>query len=354
MGASQKSFSRKEDVMPGRLGHNPPILMAVACAGLLASCGDDAAAPIPPRYTIALAIPATAAEGDGLVACVVDIAPAPDTGTTVEVTLASDDAAAAVPTTVTVTDTGTAGFDITVRAINATYEGDIDAIVTATGPDCSPDLAMITVTDDELGVVVVTIPNGLATEGDADLTTCTVDVLPPPTGSDTVEVNIGVNSGYIIVLDPTVTVDSSGPAAFGLSFRADNDVYENDIHATVTGMSASYENGTDTITLTDDELGTVDVWVTASATEGDASVSCTVTVTPAPDSGSVAVTLSSGSSSDAAPAVGSVDVDASGTASFDLDIRTDNATSEGDVNVTIRGQSTDYEGGEDTIWVQDD
>jgi hypothetical protein len=331
--------------------------MAVACAGLLATCGDDEAAPIPPRYTITLAVPATAGEGDGPVACVIDIAPAPDAGTTIDIALASDDAAAAVPNTVTVTGAGTAGFNTTVRAANATYEGDVGATITATGPDCSPDLAMIAVTDDEVGTVIVTIPSASATEGDADLTTCTVNVFPAPTGSDTVDVGIVVNSGYIVPLDATVTVGSSGPAAFGLSFRADNDVYEPDSHATVTGSSPAYESGTDTITLTDNELGAVNITVPDSATEGDAGVQGTIDIF-APgvaDGADVSVSLNSTDTSAAdVPATVAVTITAgTGNGIFGITIRPENITVEPGALVTITGSSTGYEEGSEAITVYD-
>jgi hypothetical protein len=334
-----------------------PVLAVVACAGLLASCGDDAAAPIPPKYTITLTVPATANEGDGTVASTVDIAPAPDTGTTVDVALSSDAPGNAdVPAAVTVTDTGTAGFNITLRADDDIYQDAVDVIITATGPDCTPDLGMISLADDQAGRIIVTIPLDTAAEGDADLATCTVDVYPALTGSDTVDVTIGSDKADVVVLDTTVTVDSSGPAIFRLSFRADNATYEADALATILGYGPNHADGTDTITVTDDELGQITVTVPATATEGAGTLAAagTVTVTPAPTSGTVTVDLGSIFPTDAVPAVASVDVGVSGTANFDIDIRTDNATYEADVDALFRAQSTGYVEGQDTITVQDD
>ncbi len=350
--------------MSVHLGRSMSILAVVACAGLLASCGGDSAAPPPPKYTITLTIPATTtAEGGVTVACTIDIDPAPDTGTSVDVALASDDTAAVVPATVTVTDTGTAGFNIITRADDDLYQGSVDAIITATGPDCAPDLGMITVTDNELGMVIVSI-DSYAVEGDANLTTCTVLVYPALT-SGTVDVSIGSGHGDVVVLSSPVTVDSSGPASFTLSFRADDTTFQDDVAAVITGTATGYQTGADTITLMDDKDGEITVSINGSTTVAEGSGvdadKGTVDV-DAPylaDDTVVTVTLGSDAPAVALPET-SVDVTiigGFGTADFDITFADDGVyTPAGSITATITGTNTDYEsvGAPATVTVTDD
>ncbi len=237
---------------------------------------------------LALTLPATATEGNGVLINQGTVSLSTVQATNVTVALASSNTGeVTVPASVTVTagQTSTA-FNVTI-VDDAALDGTQTATITATAASFSPASRNIAVQDNETATLAVTAP-ATATEGVGSVTgTITVNAAP----ASPVAVSLTSSDPTAVQVPATVTIPAGQTAVNFTITVVDDTKIDGTQTATITAHVANWTDGTATISVLDNETTNLALALPASVTEGGTgtgTVSIPGTLTTA-----LAVTLSS-------------------------------------------------------------
>jgi hypothetical protein len=213
-------------------------------------------------------LPASATEGDGVLAGQgrVTVTPAPTNDLTVALT-SSDTSEVTVPPTVTVaTGQTNATFDVTI-VDDTVLDGDQSATITAAASGYLDSSATIVVHDNETATLTVTVP-ATATEGQGVLTNAGTVTVSAPVAAN-VTVNLSSSDTTEVIVPSTVTVlTGQTAAAFSVIIVDDNQI-DGPQTATVTAHVPNWTDGSASTTVLDNENTNLTVSLPVSAYEGD-------------------------------------------------------------------------------------
>ncbi|MEZ6132320.1 MAG: choice-of-anchor Q domain-containing protein [Planctomycetaceae bacterium] len=175
------------------------------------------------------------------------------------VTLSSDDTTAAtVPATVTIADGQTTSPAFTVTAVDdALVDGTQTATITASATGHVSGTDTLNVTDDDVATLTVTILASSINESDgAAATTATVSRNTPTTAELTVTLASNDTGEATVPATVTIAAGQTTSAPFNID-AVDDALQDGNQTVTITASATGHADGTDTLTVTDDEVHTV-------------------------------------------------------------------------------------------------
>lgn len=254
------------------LNVNAPVAVVGLSAGqgiprgfLSSDLGGYAACPLP----LALTLPATATEGDGLLAGAGQVAiPVPWPGDLLVALASSDPARLGVPAAATIPAGQTnAVFDLTLLNDHQ-LDGTQTATVTAVAAKFLPANATMTIYDQQTADLFVLLPaaifeNAAPTQG-------VVQVSAPPARD--VVVSLASSNPNKLVVPPTALIPAGQTSAVFVTTPVDNVQIDGPVDVTVTAHVQNWTDGKAVVTVLDSETLNLAVTLPAQATEGDGTL----------------------------------------------------------------------------------
>ena len=296
----------------------------------------------------------TIAEDAGAAATTATVTRDGDLAAPLTVSLTSNDPSEATVQTSVVIEAGQAtspAFDI--NAIDdLLVDGNQTVVITANETSHGNGIAFLTVTDNDIAELTVTIGAGSISES-AGATAATGTVTRnTPTTSDLI-VTLASDDPSEASVPATVTILANQTSATFDINAVDDALLDGTQTATITATAATFTDGSDTIDVTDSETLTIAISAASIAENGGpAATTATVTRSNTDNAAALVVTLNS-SATDEATVPATVTIPG-GSASVTFDINAiDDTLLDGTQTVTISGTAAGYVAGSDTVDVTD-
>jgi len=301
----------------------------------------------PGPQQIAISIPASATEGDGVLAGAgsVTATPAPSSALTVNL-VSSDVTEVSVPATVTIpAGQATTSFDVTILD-DAILDGSQTVVITSSAAGYSSQNASIVVNDNESASLGVILPAS-AREGDPAVTgTVTLSGV----AGKNVAVTLSSSNLTKAVVPATVVIPAGQSSALFPLTIIDNNIIDGTIPVTITAHVANWTDGTAIINVLDNENSNLGLSLPVQIIEGG-SATCTVSTSGILTS-PLTVSLSSDTPSRlTVPASVTIPAGA-GSATFTA-VAPDNNIADGTQTVTVTASATGFTGTSGTTSVLD-
>ena len=270
-------------------------------------------------------------------------------GDAVELTIVSSDVTEAKVNTLTIAAGQTSGtFTVTAQGDDL-VDGDQAVTISVDATGYLGDSGSVTVTDDEVASLTISIPSSDIDEGSSTTGTITRN-----TGtSGALVVNLASSDAGEAAVSSSVTIpDGQSSVAFTISGVAD-DFVDGSQTATITAAATGFESGTGSVTVLDVDSPTLTLEIAAASISEAGGVSA-ATVTRNTDLSS-ALQVEIGTS-DATAATGPLVVTIeAGQSSVTFDVTgVDDSIVDGDQTAVITASLADYQAGSDSVVVVDD
>ena len=239
---------------------------------------------------------------------------------------------------------------------------DGEITLTAAAMGYTGDTATVTITDDETGTITLTLdPTSLPEEGGAQTVAVSValNIDEALTGDEAVTVTASLNGIPLVSATVTVVGTGSTPAGDGLTASGELAITSNqdpdlmDKTVMVTATSGTYGAGMATLTLQDNDIGTIALMANPTSVMEGATTDVVVTVTTsnpaASSSAPVMVTLTP--SAHGSPVTINL-TGATGTGTLSLSPPEDSDADHGEITVTAT--ATRYADATATVTITDD
>ncbi|MGI9466766.1 MAG: beta strand repeat-containing protein, partial [Rubripirellula sp.] len=269
------------------------------------------------------------------------------TGDAVSLTIVSSDESEVKVGTLTILAGETSGTFSVIAQDDSLVDGDQAVTVSVDATGYSGDSASLTVTDDEVALLTLSIPSPAVDEGSSTTGTITRNTV----ASGALVVNLeSSDSGEASVSSSVTIPDGQSSVSFTINGIQDDFVDGSQV-ATITAAAAGFESGTGSVTVNDVDSPTLTLSIAETEVAEDGVVTATVSRNTDSDS-SLLVTLFSSDSGEAAVAQDVVIQSGSLSASFSVSGQLDGEV-DGTQSVTVTATATGFAGGSDSIEVTD-
>ncbi len=269
------------------------------------------------------------------------------TGDAVSLTIVSSDVSEVKVGTLTILANEMSGTFTLTAQDDSLVDGDQAVTISVDATGYLGDSASLTVADDEVALLTISIASPEVAEGSSTTGTITRN-----TGtSGALVVNLGSSDAGEAAVSSSVTIpDGQSSVDFTISGVADG-LVDGSQSATITGTATGFESGTGSVTVLDVDSPTLTLNIAETEVAEDGSV--TATVSRNTDSGSsLLVSLFSSDSGEAAVAQDVVIPSGSLSASFSVSGQLDGEV-DGTQTVTVTASAVGFADGSDSIDVTD-
>ena len=296
--------------------------------------------------------PKSFGEGAGTSAAIGTVSRSITSGAVTITLSSSDPSEATVPVSVMLGD-GVASMTFAVDAVDDTLvDGDQSVTLTASATGYSADTAGVTVTDDDIPTLTLSVSPKIFGENDGG--SAATGTVSRNTTSGAVTISLSSSDTSETTVPASVTLgDGVASTTFAVA-AVDDTLVDGDQSVTLTASATGYSDGTTTLTVTDDDSLALTLSVSpTSVSEGAGTSAATGTVSRNTTSGAITVTLSSSDPSEATVPASVTLGDGVASTTFAV-AAVDDTLVDGDQSVTLTASATGYSDGTTTLTVTDD